>query len=182
MSRTSPGTTPVEPRVGAAPMRGRLAAWLAPEPPRRIPGHRWLGVVLRTVHIVAFGVLLGGHAFEVEADRLVPFLALAIASGVALALLELAATCAWLLMGKGLAVLLKLGILGLVPVFWEQRLALVVLTVIVASVAAHMPSRLRHASLLDRGRAAAPAAGVEHGAAPPGTTVTRSSSLRSSSA
>jgi hypothetical protein len=126
----------------------RLKHVLFPEPSRVVPAHRLLGVALRTAHILTFSVLLGGHLFESESAQLVPFLVGAIASGAGMMALELASTCAWLFMGKGLAVLIKLALLALVPFFWDQRVAILVLVVIVASVGAHMPSRFRHYSVL----------------------------------
>jgi hypothetical protein len=69
--------------------------------------------------------------------------------------LELASTCSWLFMGKGIAVLVKLVLLALVPVFWAHRVPILVVVVIVASVGAHMPSRFRHYSML-AGRALEP--------------------------
>jgi hypothetical protein len=128
----------------------RIRGVLFPDPPRRIPGHRWTGVVLRTVHLAAFGILLGGHAFDVDAGRLEPFLVVTVASGAAMMLLEMASTCAWLFLVKGMAVLGKLALLLLVPVLWDHRVTILLLVVVVASVAAHMPSRLRHYSLLAR--------------------------------
>jgi len=126
----------------------RLQTLLFPDPPRRIHGHRWLSVSLRTAHLITFGTLLGGHVFEIDHSRLVPFLVATILTGAGLMLLELASTVHWLFMVKGLAVSLKLLLLLLVPFFWEQRVAILLAVVIVASVAAHMPSRLRHYSLL----------------------------------
>jgi hypothetical protein len=123
---------------------------LCPDPPRRIPGHRWLGVVLRTGHILTIGTLLGGHVFDLEASRLVPFLVAAIVTGVAMMALEMASTCAWLLMGKGLSVLLKVGILLVVPIWWDQRVPLLIAVTVIASVTSHMPSRYRHYSLIER--------------------------------
>lgn len=128
----------------------RFVRLLCPDPPRRIPFHRWLGILFRTVHLLAVGTLLGGHVFDVESTRLVPFLAAAIVTGAALVALELASTCAWLGMGKGVAVLLKLGLLLLVPVFWEHRVALLVAATVVAGVASHMPARYRHAPVVGR--------------------------------
>jgi hypothetical protein len=123
---------------------------LCPDPPRRIPGHRWLGVVLRTGHILTIGTLLGGHVFAVDPGRLVPFLVAAIVTGVAMMALEMASTCAWLCMGKGLAVLLKLVVLLAVPIWWDQRVPLLIAVTVVASVTSHMPSRYRHYSLIER--------------------------------
>ena len=122
----------------------RLKPLLFPIPPRRIPRHRALGLALRTAHLMTFGALLGGHLFDVDSARLMPFLLATIASGVALLALELASTCAWLFMGKGLSVLVKLAVLVLVPLFWEYRVPLLLLVVAVASVGSHMPSRFRH--------------------------------------
>jgi len=122
----------------------RVRRLLFPDPPRQIPRHRALGVALRTAHLMTFGALLGGHLFAVDPARLMPFLIATIASGLGLMALELASTCAWLFMGKGVAVLLKLVVLLMVPVFWEHRVPLLLLVVALASVGSHMPSRFRH--------------------------------------
>ncbi len=75
------------------------------------------------------------------------FLLATIASGLALMMLEIVSTCAWLWMGKGVAVLLKLLLLSTVPFFWESRVAILLAVVVVASVGSHMSSRFRHYSL-----------------------------------
>ncbi len=97
-----------------------VVATLFPEPPRRVPAHRALGVALRTVHVAAFAALLGGHLFDVDAARLLPWLYAAIASGASLMVLELLGSCAWLSTGKGLAVLVKLSLLAVVPWCWAM--------------------------------------------------------------
>jgi hypothetical protein len=127
-----------------------------PDPPRQIPRHRGLGVAFRTVHLMTFGALLGGHLFDVEPSRLRSFLIATVASGLGLVVLELASTCAWLFMGKGVIVLFKLLVLLMVPVFWEYRVPLLLLTVAVASVGSHMPSRFRHRPVLPAMRLCAP--------------------------
>jgi hypothetical protein len=126
----------------------RVRSLLFPDPPRQIPRHRTLGVALRTAHLMTFCALLGGHVFAVDPARLMPFLITTIASGLGLMALELASTCAWLFMGKGVAVLLKLLVLLMVPVFWEYRVPLLLLTVAMASVGSHMPSQFRHRFVL----------------------------------
>ena len=125
-----------------------VARRLFPDPPRRVPAHRALGIALRTLHLLTFGTLVGGHVFDVDPDRLVPFLIATIVSGAGLVTLELAATLAWLSTAKGIAVLLKLLVLLSVPLFWEHRVMLLLLVIVVASVGAHMPSRFRNYSLL----------------------------------
>jgi hypothetical protein len=124
----------------------RLRAWLCPVPPRRIPGHRALGVAFRTAHLATFGILLGGHVFGVESARLIPFLVGTAVSGVLLVALEVASTGDWLLEGRGLVVATKLGLLAMIPWLPAQRVPLLLLVVVVASVGAHMPGRFRHRS------------------------------------
>ncbi len=106
-----------------------------------------MNVALRTGHILAFATLVGGHVFGVDRQRLLPALAATVATGAALMALELARTCEWLFMLKGVATLAKLCLVLLVPLFWGHRVAILVLATIVASGGAHMPARFRNYSL-----------------------------------
>lgn len=129
----------------------RVVEWggpLFPDPPRRIPHARLANVLCRTVHLVAFGLLLGGHVWGVDADRLLPALWLTIGSGLALMGLETVASGRWLLEVRGLIVLVKLGLLLLVPYLWDLRVPLLVAVVVIASVSSHMPAWFRHATLV----------------------------------
>lgn len=117
---------------------------LFPDPPRRIRRHRAISILLRTAHLATFAVLLGGHVFDVDPLRLAPWLVATVASGAGLMALELASSFAWLSTGKGLAVLVKLAMLATVPVFWEQRVAILLAVVVLAGISSHMPARFRH--------------------------------------
>jgi hypothetical protein len=118
---------------------------------RFVPGTRAISIALRTLHLAAFGILLGGHVFGVEPEKLLLYLYLTILSGIGLIALEMYAVgLYWLFLGKGLMVLAKLGLLLAVPVFWEQRVALLLVVVVIASVGSHMPARYRHYSVLHR--------------------------------
>lgn len=111
---------------------------------------RGLSLLLRTMHLVSFGILLGGHTFAIDVDRLLPALYLTIASGIGLMALEISTIGPhWLFMGKGATVLVKLLILLAVPYVWDYRLPLLLLVVAIASVGSHMPARYRHYSLLE---------------------------------
>jgi hypothetical protein len=110
-----------------------------------------MSIALRTLHLAAFGMLLGGHAFGVEVERLLVSLYLTIGSGLGLIALEIHAVgLCWLVLGKGIMVLVKLGLLLLIPLFWDARVALLLLILGIASVGSHMPARYRHYSLLHR--------------------------------
>ena len=110
-------------------------------------------IALRTAHIAAMGVLLGGHAFDLEKSRLLLSLWLTIGTGIALGLLEAGPSLVWFHQGRGLATLAKLGLLCAVPFCWDRwgvRLAILLLVVTIASVASHMPARLRYYSVIHK--------------------------------
>lgn len=123
---------------------GFLTTALFPDPPRRIPRHRAISVLLRTAHLATFAVLLGGHVFDVDPLRLVPWLVATVVSGAGLMALELAASFAWLSTGKGLAVLVKLALLATVPALWDHRVAILLAVVGLSGISSHMPARFRH--------------------------------------
>jgi len=115
-----------------------------------VPHERAWNVGLRTLHLMAFGVLLGGHFWDVQAELLLPALAMTVASGAALMGLELYKSFYWLFLGKGLMVLAKLVLLLSVLLFWEARVPLLFAVVALASIGAHMPARFRYYSVLHR--------------------------------
>ena len=117
---------------------------LFPEVPRRIPYERAWNVALRTAHIAVTGILLGGHVFGAPEADLRSVLSLCLLTGAGLMALGIYPTCLWLFEGRGLMVLLKLLLLGSVPFFWQYRVPLLMVIVVVASVGSHMPSRFRH--------------------------------------
>jgi len=117
---------------------------------RRVPYGRAWNVGLRTLHLMAFGALLGGHVFGVEPERLLSALGLTVATGASLVALELYQSLQWLVLVKGLVVLAKLGLLASVLLFWEARVPLLLAVVALASVGAHMPARFRNYSVLHR--------------------------------
>jgi hypothetical protein len=126
-------------------------SWVFPERMRFLRGTRAMSIAFRTLHLAAFGILLGGHAFGLHTDRLLLYLWLTILSGLGLIALEVYAVgLYWLVLGKGMMVLVKLALLLLIPFFWEVRVALLLLVVGIASVGSHMPARYRHYSLLHR--------------------------------
>ncbi|MEI8189666.1 MAG: hypothetical protein WCI75_08110 [candidate division NC10 bacterium] len=129
-------------------MPSGLFATLFPAVPRRLPCARGLNIAFRTAHLVTSGILLGGHVFEIAPHRLLPLLYLTIASGAGLIALELYRSCQWVYQGMGLLVEIKLALLIAAGIWWDARVPLVILVVILGSVGAHLPARYRHYSLL----------------------------------
>ena len=104
----------------------------------------------RTIHLAATGTLLGAHVFGVPPGPLLPWLWVAIGSGAVLMALELYSTLDWLMQVGGLAVLLKVGLLCVIPFAWSVRVPVLFTVVAIAGISAHMPGRYRHYSLLYR--------------------------------
>lgn len=101
-------------------------------------------ILLRTVHLLGFSILLGGHWFNVPGEELLPWLYVTIFSGAGLMGLELRAGFDWVLQLGGSMAVAKLVVLGLVPLFWGRRFALLLLALAIGSVGSHMPGSLRH--------------------------------------
>lgn len=94
------------------------------------------------------GILLGGHAFDVPAPRLLVSLWWTLGTGVGLAAIEAGPRLVWFHQGRGLMTLGKLVLVALVPWFWQQRLVLLLGVVVIGSVGSHMPARFRYYSIL----------------------------------
>jgi hypothetical protein len=129
-------------------MASALADILFPATIRRVPGERGINIALRTAHLMTSGILLGGHVFDVPAHQLILFLYLTIASGAGLILLDLYSSCRWIYLGKGVTVILKLSLVIAAGVWWEDRVVLLLLVVLIGSVGSHMPARFRYYSLI----------------------------------
>ena len=124
-----------------------LSTLIFPDPRRRLPHGRWWNIAAKTVHLASTGILLGGHVFGVPTGQLWPYFWPAIASGAALIAIELYPTGHWLHQGCAVAVYIKLALLCLIPIFWNDRVAILLLVVAIASVGAHAPRTIRHYSL-----------------------------------
>ena len=111
---------------------------------------RALNIALRTAHIATMGVLLGGHAFDVPRERLLLSLWLTIGTGVALTAVEAGPRLLWFHQGRGLMTLAKLLVIAAVPFLWDQRLAILLAVVVLASVGSHMPAKFRYYSVVYR--------------------------------
>ena len=109
---------------------------------------RWWNIGLRTGHLAAMAVLVGGHAFDVPPERLAIALAATLLSGAALALSEAGPHLLWFHQLRGLMTLAKLVLLGMIPWVWAYRFPILLVVVAIASVGSHMPARFRYYSVL----------------------------------
>jgi len=116
--------------------------------PKPLPGGRALRTTLRTVHVLAFATLYGGHVYNLPPERLLWALLATVATGVAFLAFEIYSAPVYLVEIRGLATLVKLVLVAAVAVFWEARVALLSTAIVIGVVASHMPGRYRYFSLL----------------------------------
>jgi hypothetical protein len=111
---------------------------------------RALNIALRTAHIGAMGVLVGGHAFDVTPERLKVSLWLTIGTGLALALVEAGPRLLWFHQARGVMTMAKAALICAVLLAWDYRLPILLAVIVIGSVGSHMPGRYRHYSVLYR--------------------------------
>jgi hypothetical protein len=128
---------------------GALQTALFPKEPRKLTWGRPFQVGLRTVHIVAMAMVLGGLARGGTHETLRTWIWTTVLSGVLLLALDLWKSCLFLTQGAGVAVLLKLALLGLGNLFPGARLEWYLAGTALASIGSHMVSSWRHFSFLE---------------------------------
>ena len=121
-----------------------------PARPRSLPYGRLANIVFRTFHLMAIGILVGGHAFGAPAAALKPLLYAAIGTGAGMIVVETYPSLLFVFEGWGLMLLGKLILLCLIPYMWGRRLPILLVVIAIASVGSHMPAQWRHYSLLYR--------------------------------
>ena len=114
-------------------------------PRRRTPAHRWLDIALRTAHIAAMAVFLGGAV----ADTIPPWsLAATVATGLALCASEVVRHGDdWFRFAQAWAVIAKVVVFALAAAM-DQPLWGALAALLVGSVISHAPGAIRHAPLV----------------------------------
>lgn len=125
-------------------MRTKPGNWLFPDPPRDFPLRRLARSLLRAAHILTGGVLLGGHIFSASDPALQWWWAATVISGVLLFATDLHASCAALVEVRGMVVLVKLGLLLLIPAVGAHAVLVLSGALIIGAISSHMPRGFRH--------------------------------------
>lgn len=122
---------------------------LLPKYPRKPPVPRPLQILVRTLHIVSMGMILGAIPFGGNAGNLRAWILAVVVSGILLLAIDLWKTCMCMVEGSGAGVILKLVLLGLGNLFPESRMGWYIAAAAVASFGSHMPSGWRHFSFIE---------------------------------
>jgi hypothetical protein len=123
--------------------------------PRAVPAVRALRTGLRTLHLIAIAALYGGHVYGASPADLVPALGATVATGGLFMLLEIYRAPIWLLQVRGVATLIKLGLIVCIALAWDLRIPILTAAIAIGAVSSHMPGRWRYYSLL-HGRVVGP--------------------------
>jgi hypothetical protein len=123
-----------------------------PTEPRRLPGHRAIKIALRGLHTLAAGVFCGAWLFEVPAESRELVLALVIASGMSMLLIDLYESGAFLLQVRGFVLIGKLVTLALLPLYGGWTGIVFSALFVIAVISSHAPSKVRYFVLVGRGK------------------------------
>ena len=122
--------------------------------PERFRGFKHRRVVLnvlRAIHILCLSILVGGFFFEQHETMLQPWFVGTLLSGLGLFAIDLYGSCIALFEVRGISVLLKLGVLALLPLFEsESQLFLFIALIIFSSLISHGTRRLRHWNFMSK--------------------------------
>jgi hypothetical protein len=118
--------------------------FLLPDEPRDFPGRRMIRSILRTVHILGGGVLIGAYLFHQPQYVIEPWYITAVLSGVLLFLTDLHASFAVLFEWRGLSIASKIGLLLLLPLMPGFEVAILALILTIGSLSSHLSRKFRH--------------------------------------
>lgn len=139
-------------RAKNSPAVPHRASLLFPAQPRDFPHRRALRSLLRALHILAGGMLLGGHFFQVDAAAVLPWAWATAGFGAALFATDLHASAAVLFELRGVVVLAKIVGMLLVPVFWDARVELIGALLFAGAISSHVSGKYRHRVLFGPAR------------------------------
>jgi len=112
-------------------------------------GARAIAVVLRTAHLLAMALFVGGVFTATPDPSLRTWRLLAFATGIALLASEMSHGRHWLYQGRGVVALAHVGVLALLAVDGMDRYACAA-AVVIGSIGSHMPRSLRKWSFRHR--------------------------------
>lgn len=111
----------------------------------------WILNTLRAVHILCLCPLVGGVFFGQDVSALSPWLIGTLVSGLGIFVIDLYGSCIALFEIRGLSVLIKLGLIGLLPFLTQgNQLLLLTFLIFASSLLSHGRHSLRHKSFMSR--------------------------------
>jgi hypothetical protein len=117
---------------------------------------RALRTTLRTLHLLAFAALYGGHLYGVAAPDLESAWIATLLTGAALMGVDLVREPVFLVQLRGWATVVKIGLLVAVQAAPGAAVPLLTTAAVLGAVSSHMPGRYRYWSVLHGGVVGSP--------------------------
>ncbi len=133
--------------------RSFLARLFLPRIPRKFAYQRLIKIVLRAVHVLCVGLLVGAHVFAAAPPAQEDWRLAAAASGLALLTLDLTETAAFIFQVRGIVVAMKISVLVALPWFGSAAPAVLATTFFAGVLISHAPSRVRYHMWIARDKA-----------------------------
>jgi hypothetical protein len=108
-----------------------------------IHGERALAIVIRTAHISAMAILVGGYYFAALDPSLRLWKILTAATGLALLLSETSHSRHWVYQARGVITLAHVGALALIPLSGVAGRSALVAALVIGSIGSHLPRSVR---------------------------------------
>ncbi len=122
----------------------KVVGVIFPQDPRDFAYRRVIRIALRATHILCAGVLLGGWIFTQPVNELEPWLIATVLTGLLIMTTDLHASASVFFEIRGLAVILKIGLLLVIPFYPYFSIPVLVSALFIGVFASHMPKRYRH--------------------------------------
>ncbi len=133
-------------------MSNNVKSLFFPANNRGFIGKRWLMISLRTLHLVGICGIGANFLFELSIEQSHSYLYLTFFSGIAMVLIELWSNGVWLLQLKGMAIVVKLLLIGAMLWWPNYSAVLFIAAVIISGISSHAPGYIRYYSVWHRRR------------------------------
>jgi hypothetical protein len=110
---------------------------------------RGVDIALRSVHIGAAGILLGGVVFNQPLDTLHSWAWWAVLTGLGLVATEVHHSWRWPYQGRGVMAMLHIGCVAVLHVGPQYGVQMMWAALLIGAVGSHMPRKFRHWSFRD---------------------------------
>ncbi len=122
----------------------------SPQGARALEGERALAIVIRTAHIGAMAILVGGLYFASLDPSLRLWKIFTAATGLALLLSEASRSRHWFYQVRGVIALAHVGALALIPISVLAGRSALVAALVIGSIGSHLPKTVRKWSFRHR--------------------------------
>ena len=120
--------------------------YVFPDVDRTFSGLRWINIILRTIHLIGVAGVGGGFLYSSQQENWMPYLGLAVTSGIMMMCLSIWSNGMWLLQLRGVAMIVKLLLLALSLISGVEA-SVIIVVIAISGIIAHAPGKVRYYKL-----------------------------------